>query len=86
MGWGSGTYLFDDLMEILFSKEGEPDGIWFYEDLGFKQKPFMSPAMYKEIIQPGHIKTIQYGTANKAHCKFSRFSIRKDDDNFAVRH
>ncbi len=49
-----------DLMEILFSKEGLPDGIWFYEDLGFKQRPFMSPAMYKEIIQPGHIKTMQY--------------------------
>jgi len=49
-----------DLMEILFSEEGPPDGIWFYEDLGFKNKPFMSTAMYKEIIQPGHKKTIDY--------------------------
>lgn len=53
-----------DLMEILFSEEGQPDGIWFYEDLGFKFKPFMSPAMYKEIIQPGHIKTIQYAKSH----------------------
>jgi uroporphyrinogen decarboxylase len=49
-----------DLQEILFAEEGKPDGIWYYEDMGFKQRPFMSPAMYREIIQPGHIMTIQY--------------------------
>jgi len=49
-----------DLQEILFAEEGPPDGIWFYEDMGFKGRPFMSPAMYKEIIQPGHIATIEY--------------------------
>jgi hypothetical protein len=27
------------MQEILFSKEGKPDGIWFYEDMGFKQRP-----------------------------------------------
>jgi len=49
-----------DLFEILFSEEGYPDGIWFYEDMGYKQHPFMSPRMYREIIQPGHQKTIQW--------------------------
>jgi len=49
-----------DLQEILFSEEGEPDGIWYYEDMGFKGRPFMSPNMYKEIIQPGHTKTFSY--------------------------
>ncbi len=48
------------LMEILFAEEGKPDGIWFYEDMGFKQRPFMSPDMYREIIQPAHKKTIDY--------------------------
>lgn len=48
------------LMEILFAEAGKPDGIWFYEDMGFKQHPFMSPAMYREIIQPAHKKTIDY--------------------------
>ena len=52
-----------DLQEILFSEEGKPDGIWYYEDMGFKQRPFMSPAMYGEIIQPGHIMTIDYAKA-----------------------
>lgn len=46
------------MQEILFSKEGKPDGIWFYEDMGFKQRPFMSPVMYKELIQPAHKLTM----------------------------
>jgi len=48
------------LQEILFAEEGRPDGIWYYEDMGFRNRPFCSPAMYKEIIQPGHIITISY--------------------------
>jgi uroporphyrinogen decarboxylase len=44
--------------EILFAEEGKPDGLWYYEDMGFKERPFMSPDMYKEIVQPGHIRTI----------------------------
>jgi uroporphyrinogen decarboxylase len=54
-----------DLMEILFAEEGQPDGIWFYEDMGYKQHPFMSPTMYKEIILPGHKKTIEYAKSRK---------------------
>lgn len=54
-----------DLMEILFSEAGQPDGIWFYEDMGFKEHPFFSPAMYKEIIQPGHRQTIEYAKSRK---------------------
>jgi len=49
-----------NLMEILFAEEGKPDVVWFYEDMGFKQRPFMSPDMYREIIQPGHKLTIDY--------------------------
>jgi len=41
-------------LETLFAEEGKPDGMFFYEDMGFKHRPFMSPAMYGEIIQPGH--------------------------------
>jgi uroporphyrinogen decarboxylase len=47
-----------ELQEILFAQEGYPDGIWYYEDMGYKQHPFMSPKMYREIIQPGHSLTI----------------------------
>jgi uroporphyrinogen decarboxylase len=47
------------LMEILFAEEGYPDGIWFYEDMGLKARPFISLPMYRAFIQPGHSATIQ---------------------------
>ncbi len=53
--------------QILFAAEGKPDGIWFYEDMGFKNKPFMSPAMYNEIIKPFHKQTFDY--AHSIGCK-----------------
>lgn len=52
--------LIINLMETLFSKEGKPDGIWFYEDLGYKGTPFISPNMYKELIFPYHKKLFDY--------------------------
>ncbi len=55
------------LFEILFAEEGPPDGFFFYEDLGFKGKPFMSPAMYKDIVWPGHKRLFDY--AHSLGCK-----------------
>lgn len=49
-----------NLMEMLFSKEGPPDGIWFYEDMGFKEHSFISLQMYEQLIKPFHKKTIDY--------------------------
>jgi uroporphyrinogen decarboxylase len=51
------------LMEILFAEEGYPDGVWFYEDMGFKQRPFISLDMYREFIQPAHKKTLNLAKA-----------------------
>jgi len=48
------------LLEILFAEEGLPDGVWFFDDLGFKERPFMSPEMYNEIIKPGHKLTFDF--------------------------
>ena len=50
-----------NLMEILFAEEGLPDGLFFFEDMGFKGRPFMSPAMYKDILWPAHKRTFDYG-------------------------
>lgn len=52
------------LQETLFAEEGLPDGIWYYEDMGFKGRPFMSPRMYREIVQPGHARTIEYAKSH----------------------
>lgn len=57
--------LIIQLQEILFEEEGYPDGIWYYEDMGYKGSPFMSPQMYREIIQPAHKKTISYAKSIK---------------------
>lgn len=54
------TNLSLNLQEILFAKEGKPDGIFYYDDLGFKERPFMSPNMYKEIIFPSHKRTVEH--------------------------
>ncbi len=48
---------------MLFAEEGKPDALFFYEDMGFKNRPFMSPAMYEEIIQPGHKRLFDYAHA-----------------------
>jgi len=54
-------------LETLFAEEGKPDGMFFFEDMGFKHRPFMSPAMYREIIQPGHKLLFDY--AHSLGCK-----------------
>lgn len=55
-----------ELQEILFAEEGWPDGVWYYEDMGFKGHPFMSPKMYREIIWPAHRHSIGFA---KSHGK-----------------
>lgn len=54
-------------LEVLFAEEGRPDGMFFYEDMGFKNKPFMSPAMYEQILEPGHKLLFDY--AHSLGCK-----------------
>ncbi|MBO5272990.1 MAG: hypothetical protein J6I45_00070 [Clostridia bacterium] len=46
--------------KLIFEREGLPDGIWFYEDMGYKGAPFMSPAMYDRFLYPAHKKTCDY--------------------------
>ena len=52
--------LLISMQKMLFEQEGPPDGIWFYEDMGFKDRPFMSPDMYRRLIQPAHARTIAF--------------------------
>jgi len=63
--------VFTDLtinhLEVLFAEEGVPDGLFFYEDMGFKTQPFMSPAMFGEIVQPGHARLFDF--AHSKGCK-----------------
>ena len=58
------SHLTVELQKILFEQEGYPDGIWYYEDMGFKERPFMSPTMYHDLIQPAHKYTIDYAKSH----------------------
>ena len=48
------------LLEILFEREGLPDGLWVWDDLGFNGRPFMSPAMYRALLYPAHKKIFDF--------------------------
>jgi len=52
--------LIINIQETCFSKAGPPDAVFFFEDMGFKLKPFMSPRMYKDIVWPAHKRTFDY--------------------------
>ena len=58
------AHLTVELQKILFEAEGYPDGIWYYEDMGYKGSPFMSPEMYCKLIQPAHKYTIGYAKSH----------------------
>lgn len=47
-------------LEILFAEGGLPDGAFIFEDMGFKERPFMSPEMYEDIVEPGHKRLFDY--------------------------
>ena len=54
-------------LEELFSKEGKPDGFYFFEDMGFRDHPFFSTSMYRELIKPGHVRIFDF--AHSCDCK-----------------
>lgn len=47
-------------LDILFAEGGLPDGAFIFEDMGFKERPFMSPEMYEDIVEPGHKRLFGY--------------------------
>jgi uroporphyrinogen decarboxylase len=61
-----------NLLEILYAEEGLPDGLWVWDDLGFKHRPFMSPAMYRELVFPAHRRLFDFAHSHKLpvvlHC------------------
>lgn len=55
--------LTENMLDTLFEQEGKPDGIWYYDDLGYKGSPFISPAMYRELIKPAHKRACDHAHA-----------------------
>ena len=46
------TDLYKQCYTILLEQAGKPDGVWIYEDLGYRDSLFCSPDTYAELIFP----------------------------------
>lgn len=46
--------------KILFEEAGVPDGVWLYEDLGFKERLFCSPQMLSELVFPYYAEVVEF--------------------------
>ena len=46
--------------KILIDEAGVPDGMWLYEDLGFKERLFCSPQTLKELIFPYYAEVVDF--------------------------
>ena len=45
---------------LLFKEAGTPDGIWVYEDLGYRDRLFCSPEMLKDLFMPYYTELIAF--------------------------
>ena len=56
------TYLTSslDLCQRILDAGYEFDGIFWYDDMGYKGSPFFSPATYREMLKPFHKKAVDW--------------------------
>lgn len=56
------TYLNSslDLCQRILDAGYEFDGIFWYDDMGYKGTPFFSPAAYRELLKPFHKKAVDW--------------------------
>ena len=49
-----------DLCQRILDAGYEFDGVFWYDDMGYKGAPFFSPALYRELLQPYHKKVVDW--------------------------
>jgi len=56
------TYLTTalDLAQQILDAGYEFDGVIWYDDMGYKNSPFFSPALYRELLKPYHKRAIDW--------------------------
>ena len=56
------TYLSTslDLCQRILDAGYEFDGVFWYDDMGYKGAPFFSPALYRELLKPYHKKVVDW--------------------------
>ena len=54
------TDLYKQEITIVLEEAGQPDGAWFFDDLGYKGATFCSPALYAELIFPFYDELVDF--------------------------
>lgn len=54
------TDLYKKCYRILLEEGGIPDGIWIYEDLGYRDRLFCSPAILRDLIFPYYKEMVDF--------------------------
>ena len=54
------TDFFKEHYKALIEKAGKPDGIWLYDDLGYKNGLFCSPKVLKELFMPYYKEIVDF--------------------------
>lgn len=54
------TNFFIKHFTYLFEQAGVPDGMWFYEDLAYKNSPFCSPTTLRELYLPYYKRIVDF--------------------------
>jgi uroporphyrinogen decarboxylase len=49
-----------DLCQRILDEGYEFDGIFWYDDMGYKGSPFFSPSAYRELLKPFHKKAVDW--------------------------
>ncbi len=53
------TDLYAEEFRITLAEAGRPDGVWFFDDLGYRGTTFCDPALYGKLIFPLYAELIQ---------------------------
>jgi len=54
------TDMWKECYRILFEEAGLPDGIWVYEDLGYRERLFCSPELLRDLIFPYYKELVAF--------------------------
>lgn len=54
------TDFFKAHYKYIFEQAGVPDGIWVYEDLGYRGTTFCSPKIYQELFYPYYRELLEF--------------------------
>lgn len=54
------TDFFKAHYKLLIDQAGKPDGVWVYEDMGYKNATFASPKVFAELIFPYYRELVEF--------------------------